>query len=625
MATSLYSPFGAWASNPSGAYGMAAATAHKPYVAPPIPGLTPIVSSPNGTKLNDNYGITSSGNILIYQDAAGKYYAATPPPGFGNNKPGTPVPISPAQVDAAVGARIQAAQSMKSISLSDVIREAAPGVGLIAGGALLAGAFPSIYGGIGTGALSAGSGKAASWLGGGAGNAAAGSGAAGTSSWLGGGGTLAENAAGIGTAAGTPGALSTVENVASAAKDVATQNPAPVVEKSFNATTWDKFANSSPSLIAEALASNPSAEASVAARVAAGTATAAETAAATAAATTAGKSLSEWAKIALGAGAVIAAATENPDRTSSTKVEYPDWYNSASKSAIALADKYAALGPNSIAPLSANEKWAIRLAQTSAGDWQPLMDKSVSALDAAMPYYTKAGQSANSVKRYLDRSGALANEAAGGIPSIDLSAYMNPYLDNVLTPIARRNEIAKAATLADISAKAGMRGAFGGSRNDLLTNLATESADRNLNEAEANIRSGAFTTGLTAAQADLQRKLAASGQFGTLGNVANNTSTAYTNIGRSLTDTAGGYRSDAGALGTLTDADISRLTSTGGLSRGVEQAKLNAPLTAIGGYANALRGNPGSVTTNVAPEASKTGQVVGALTALAGANKAGWF
>lgn len=389
--------------------------------------------------------------------------------------------------------------------------------------------------------------------------------------------------------------------------------------------------------------------------------------------------LPSWALPALAGGLLL----DNPDRTQTSEVRYPDWYNEGAKGALSQADKFAALGPDSVAPLSENENAAIQMAKDSSGVWRPILDKADATLDsskqyfdqagalagsvpgylnkaegqinAAMPYFNKSGAMADTVSGYLDRSGTLANEAAGGIPSIDLSAYMNPYLDNVLNPIKRRNEIAKAGALQDINAKAGMRGAFGGSRNDLLTNLTSESADRNLNEAEANIRGSAFTTGLGAAQTDLARKLAASGQFGALGQVANTTAGTYgnigksiadtagtfnnsgvvatsgananTNIGRSLTDSASGYRANAGALGTLTDADIARLTSTGGTSRAVEQAKRNAPLTAIGGYAAALRGagNPGSTSTTTLPEASKFAQGAGALAALVGANKQGLF
>ena len=390
---------------------------------------------------------------------------------------------------------------------------------------------------------------------------------------------------------------------------------------------------------------------------------------------------SDLLKLGLTAAGAAALLGDNPDRTTTTKVEYPDWYNKGSQSALSLADKYAALGPNSVAPLSANENAASTMASTYAGKWLPTLEKANSTIDSAqtafgkagaladsvpgyldratgqvdasMPYFGKADTMADTVSGYLNKSGALADEAAGGIPSINLSDYMNPYLDNVLTPIARRNELAKAAALNDINARAGMRGAFGGSRNDLLTNLTSESADRNLNEAEANIRSGAFTTGLSTAQADLNRKLAASGQYGALGTTAGNTAGVYntigksvadtagqfnnmgvvatgaananTNIGRSLTDAAGGYRANAGTYGALTSTDIENLRGTGATTRGIEQAKLNAPLTAITGYANALRGTPGSTTTAVAPEASKIGQATGALAALLGANKAGWI
>ena len=390
---------------------------------------------------------------------------------------------------------------------------------------------------------------------------------------------------------------------------------------------------------------------------------------------------SDLLKLGLTAAGAAALLGDNPDRTTTTKVEYPDWYNKGSQSALTLADQYAALGPNSVAPLSSNEVAANTMASTYAGKWLPTLekanatidsagqsfdkagaladsvpgylDRATGQVDAAMPYFDKAGTMADTVGGYLDRSSTLTNEAAGGIPSVDLSAYMNPYLDNVLTPIARRNELAKAAALNDIKAKAGMRGAFGGSRSTLLETETAGNADRNLNEAEANIRSGAFTTGLNTAQADLNRKLQAGTQFGALGTTAGNTANTYntigksvadtagqfnnmgvvatgaananTNVGKSLTDAAGGYRANAGTYGALTSTDIGNLQSTGATTRGVDQAKLNAPLTAIGGYANALRGNPGSTTTAVAPEASKLGQATGALTALLGANKAGWI
>src|SRR3990167_6231691 len=174
-----------------------------------------------------------------------------------------------------------------------------------------------------------------------------------------------------------------------------------------------------------------------------------------------------------------------------------------------------------------------------------------------------------------------------------------------------------------------MRGAFGGSRSTLLESETASAADRNLNEAEANIRSGAFTTGLNTAQADLNRKLAAGGQFGALGAVAGNTANTFsnigksvadtagqfnnmgvvatgaanaeTNIGKSLTDAAGGYRANAGTFGALTSTDVDNLSSTGAATRSIDQAKLNAPLTAIGGYANAFPGKTGRTQNERAP------------------------
>lgn len=259
----------------------------------------------------------------------------------------------------------------------------------------------------------------------------------------------------------------------------------------------------------------------------------------------------------LGAGIL-----ENPDRTTTTNVTYPEWVSEGSRGALAMANQFAGAGTDVVAPLSANENQAAELARTSQGAWQP----------------------------YVDQAGVLTGEAARGIPDIDLSAYMNPYTDSVLSPILRRGQEEKARALNDIGSKAGMRGAFGGSRHALLENLTAESADRNLNEVEAGVRGRAFDSALNTAGSDLNRKANAGAQFGALG----------------------------GAMSKYYGDDISRLSTTGKTGRDVEQAKRNAPLTAIAGYRAAAPTNAPRTTTVTGPESSKIGQLTGALATLKG-------
>ncbi len=287
---------------------------------------------------------------------------------------------------------------------------------------------------------------------------------------------------------------------------------------------------------------------------------------------------------------LMAGLSENPDRTTTLQTTYPDWFTDASKKALGQADKYAGLGQEAIAPLSENEKAASALAKSSVGQAAPYLQKAQGAFDSASPYFSQGAD--------------LTRQASGGIPSVDLSAYMNPYTQSVLDPILRRGQIDKATTLNNLDSAAASHNAFGRNRTALLKGTASEAADRALNETEANVRSGAFNTALNTAGLDLNRKLSAGSQLGAFGN--------------SMTNLGAGY----GALGTtasnLTGQDISRLTTTGQNEREVEQAKRSTPLTALTAYTKAMPTQVNKTQTVTGPAGSKFGQLAGALAALSG-------
>lgn len=341
--------------------------------------------------------------------------------------------------------------------------------------------------------------------------------------------------------------------------------------------------------------------------------------------------------LALGAGLF-----ENPDRTTTTKVEFPPEYMTALNKALGLADQVAANGAGIVAPLDANEQQALDLARTSAGGWKSYTDRA-SALndegatafrdasrledkaadyfrqggdaantafgymnqadqlgrsvpgylaraseraDAAMPYFTKAGQSMDSVngfldratkqvdasKPYFDQAGAMAGRAGGymdeaadltrqgsrSITDLDPSEYMNPYLEQVLDPILRRAEIAKAQDQIARKAKAGMHGAFGGTADVLDRNLAAESYDRNTNELQANVRASAYDNALKQMAEDLARQLQGGQQFNTLAGTANTTASTYGSLGKSVADIARTFL-DSGNLALNTGQGYSNI------------------------------------------------------------------
>ena len=165
----------------------------------------------------------------------------------------------------------------------------------------------------------------------------------------------------------------------------------------------------------------------------------------------------------LGGGLIEGRNTDPTVTTQTATSTVPDWYTQASQN---LLNKAGALEPST--------------------GWQPYLDKATGYTDAA----------------------------AGGLPSIDLNTYMNPYLDSVLDPMRDRYVTDRAQTLQGIDNKAASVNAFGRNRADLLKTQAGESADRTWNETEARIRSGAFDTAASNATRDLDRRATAGKTYG---------------------------------------------------------------------------------------------------------------
>jgi hypothetical protein len=260
--------------------------------------------------------------------------------------------------------------------------------------------------------------------------------------------------------------------------------------------------------------------------------------------------------------AMLAGLLENPDRTTTQKTEFPDWYTDFSKKAMAQADKIAGMGSDIVAPLSQNEQLAGQLAASTAGQWKPYLDRAAS---------------------YLDRSATPMGAA-------DINSYMNPYIDQVLQPVERKQQQVQAQRNATADAQAGMKSAFGTSRHALEKSLLRESGDAEMNRIRSDAYKSAYDYATARAADDKNRQANAGTSYGGLG-------TAFSNL-------AGG--------------DISRLSSTGAAAREVDQARRAAPLAALNAFRNALPSNVNLTTTTVGPESSKMGQLTGALAALYG-------
>lgn len=273
------------------------------------------------------------------------------------------------------------------------------------------------------------------------------------------------------------------------------------------------------------------------------------------------------------------------DNSTKSEVKLPDWYTDASKKAISAADELAAqpfkkYTGDAVADLSENERMAIQMAKDSAGTWQPLLDDAT----------------------------AMTKASTQSVKDMDLTGYMNPYLDNVYTPAKRQLErdIAKAKIAQD--ARAGKVGAFGGTRNAIESSLLDERKFNALSDLYSTGQKNAYDNATALATGDLTRKA---------------------NAGSEL-------KSQAGATSALIGTDIGRLGQTGTVARNVDQAGKDFDVgefnkeqdwakRKIDGYTAALRGNPGSTTTSTPASPSLLGQTTGALGALKTIQDNGWF
>jgi len=118
----------------------------------------------------------------------------------------------------------------------------------------------------------------------------------------------------------------------------------------------------------------------------------------------------------------------------------------------------------------------------------------------------------------LNAAIAAAQNAAGHSPmnvhggstaGMDMSSYMNPYLDAVAGDYLSGLDRSRAMALNNQSGDLTKQGAFGGSRHGVADSLTNEAFARQASEGLNNIYSTGFQNAQAAAQADLGRQLQA--------------------------------------------------------------------------------------------------------------------
>ena len=266
------------------------------------------------------------------------------------------------------------------------------------------------------------------------------------------------------------------------------------------------------------------------------------------------KDLAPW---LIGGTAVAGVLSDNKPTTTATSVTntptIPDWYSKAQQEMAGKLTTMPLTAPQYTQPLAAgiseNEQSGVGMADQATGAWAP--------------------QFANAVN--------TATRTALSVPETDLSAYMNPYVQNVLDPTLRTLNQNFDAQKNSLNAAAASRGAFGGSRNSLMMGLNDENRARALGEATNKGFSDAFNYATDTSLKDRAQLLGTA---------------------NSLSSMAGDYQ-------RMLSGDVNQLMSTGAAERGIKDNlynkqytdylnQLKYPLDAVGAYSNGL--------SNVAPK-----------------------
>ncbi len=176
--------------------------------------------------------------------------------------------------------------------------------------------------------------------------------------------------------------------------------------------------------------------------------------------------------------------------TTQTQNTLPDYMVQGSERAVQMAtdrtnQAYEQYGGQRIAGLSENEQRGMEGFRGEQGRYDQDFDKARGALD--------------SVSSFTDEGVA--------------EKYMNPYIEGVLQPMARRRDRAFGESMAELKRTSGMRGAFGG-RSRVSESLLEQSNQEGMDDLYASGYGTAFDKATQLHGREQDRQLALSGEYG---------------------------------------------------------------------------------------------------------------
>lgn len=238
-------------------------------------------------------------------------------------------------------------------------------------------------------------------------------------------------------------------------------------------------------------------------------------------------------------------------QTITNKTELPAWLEDVTKSNLAKAQEiadmpYTPYGGSLTASLSPTQQQYIQRTQQTVGQYAP--------------QYQQASTLAGQVGAYTPQ-----NVSYQGFPQGDVSAYMNPYIQQVEQGALRNAQTQLQQGLNTIGDQALRSRAFGGSRQGISEGVATSEAARSMGDLSSQLRMQGYTQAQNAMMTDAQRQLQAQ---------MANQQAGLTQQGLSL-QAARALSDIAGAGAAANALDLTQLQQAGALERGYAQSLLD--------------------------------------------------
>ena len=238
-------------------------------------------------------------------------------------------------------------------------------------------------------------------------------------------------------------------------------------------------------------------------------------------------------------------------QTITNKTELPPWLEAVTKENISkaqqIADRpYVAYGGELTAGFSPEQQQAFQY--------------GVSGIGQQAPNYQAAQEAAAGVAGYQPQNVSAQNFLQG-----DISAYMNPYIQNVEDRAIANAQRSAQMNINQLGSAAARSGAFGGSRLGVSEGVAAAEAARGVGDLSAQLRSQAFQQAQGTMSADQARALQAD-----LANQAAGLQGGQLNL-----QAAGQMGNLAGAAQQSRLADLGVLSGIGEQQQGMQQRLLD--------------------------------------------------